>query len=277
MKPFTVNEALSKATKQLSHLELPRFEAEVLLGATLNQSRAFLMSHTSFLLSEAEEVSFLSLIEKRKSGYPAAYLIGKKGFWTLDFKVTESTLIPRPETELLVELALGYLQGKKKPKILDLGTGSGAIALSLANDIKQAEVYATDYSFAALQVAQENARINNIHNVFFICADWLSAMSAKFDLIISNPPYIAEKDPHLSSDIRFEPRAALVSGIDGLKDIRCIVLEAKKRLRAGGCLMIEHGFDQAESVSELLSEAGYHEVTTHYDIGGHERVTLGIA
>ncbi|MGN6313584.1 MAG: peptide chain release factor N(5)-glutamine methyltransferase, partial [Rhodanobacteraceae bacterium] len=217
-----------------------------------------------------------ALIARRARGEPIAYLIGSRGFHALELRVSPDVLIPRPETELLVELALARIPVDAECRVADLGTGSGAIALSIARERPRARVLATDASGAALAVARDNARRLNLTNVGFAQGDWCAALGdgCDFDLIVSNPPYIAEDDPHLrEGDLRFEPRAALASGADGLDAICAIVRDARAHLRGGGWLLLEHGFAQGAQVRALLQESGYREVFTERDLEGRERTT----
>ncbi|MEG3049313.1 MAG: peptide chain release factor N(5)-glutamine methyltransferase, partial [Thermomonas sp.] len=220
---------------------------------------------------------FQALIARREAGEPVAYLTGMQGFWTLDLEVSPATLIPRPETELLVELALARIPPGVASRIADLGTGSGAIALAIAKERLQATVIATDASTAALEVAGRNATRNGIANITFREGDWFAPLAGEtFHLIASNPPYIAEGDPHLDQgDLRFEPPTALSSGADGLDAIRCIVRDAPSHLVAGGWLLLEHGWGQGTAVRSLLIEAGFVDVETERDLEGRDRVSRG--
>ena len=274
-----------------------RIEVQMLLQQVLGVSRAYLLAHPEQILDEAQTATYHALLQRRLAGEPLAYLLGEREFFGLTFKVTPATLIPRPDTELLVELALQRIP--QRGRVLDLGTGSGAIALSIAHARPDAEVTAVDASQEALDVARENARrllvqhepahistgsmrtdsceVAVITNVRLLRSDWFSALAAeRFDLIVSNPPYIADGDAHLAQgDLRFEPRDALASGADGLDDIRRIVADAKEHLNAGGWLLFEHGYDQAERARELLDAAGYAEVFSARDLAGIERVSGG--
>ncbi|BBI98584.1 release factor glutamine methyltransferase [Ferrigenium kumadai] len=252
-----------------------RIEVQMLLQHVLGVSRAYLLAHPEQVLDEAQASAYRALLNRRMAGEPLAYILGEREFFGLDFRVTPATLIPRPDTELLVELALQRMpQGGR---VLDLGTGSGAIALSIAHSRPDAEVTAADFSNDALEVARDNALRLNIGNTHFAQSDWFSALAGEcFDLIVSNPPYIADADAHLEQgDLRFEPHTALASGADGLDDIRRIIADAKEHLTAGGWLMFEHGYDQAERVRGLLIEAGFAEVFSARDLAGIERVSGG--
>lgn len=252
-----------------------RIEVQCLLQALLQVNRAYLLTHPEQQLDSEQQARYATLFERRLSGEPVAYILGEREFYGLNFKVTPATLIPRPDTELLVELALALIP--QPGRVLDLGTGSGAIALSIAHARPNVEVTAVDASPDALEVAHDNARRLNIGNARFIQSDWFSALAGeRFDLIVSNPPYIAAADAHLGQgDVRFEPRAALASGADGLDDVRRIVADAKAYLNDGGWLLFEHGYDQAKQARTLLQQAGFNEVFSAHDLAGIERVTGG--
>lgn len=254
-----------------------RREAELLLEHALDVSRAWLFMHARDQLEAAAVQRYAALIERRRSGEPIAYILGRAGFWTLDLDVSPATLIPRPETELLVEAALEHLAPAGHARIADLGTGSGAIALALASERPQASVIATDASHDALRIAQANAQRLRLRNVAFRHGDWFAPLAGeRFDLIASNPPYIEERDPHLQrGDLRFEPAAALSSGADGLDALRHISTHAPAHLSAGGWLLLEHGFDQGTAVRQLLQDAGFVDVHTRQDLEARDRVTLG--
>lgn len=252
-----------------------RIEVQMLLQAVLQVSRAYLLAHPERELNEAELLAYRALLQRRLTGEPMAHILGEREFFGLNLKVTPATLIPRPETELLVELALERLpQGVC---MLDLGTGSGAIALAIAHVRPDVEVLAVDASLAALAVAQGNAQRLGQTNVAFLHSDWFSALAGRrFDLIVSNPPYIAAADEHLArGDVRFEPLSALVSGVDGLDDIRRIVVGACAHIHSEGWLLLEHSYDQAAAVRGLLQAAGYAEVFSMHDLAGIERVSGG--
>ena len=254
-------------------------EAALLLAHVLQRSRGWLFAHAGDAVAEADAMAYDTLLARRERGEPVAYLCGRRGFWTLDLAVTPDTLIPRPETELLVELALARLPPSGEARIADLGTGSGAIALALASERPRARVVATDASAAALEVARGNARRLGLGNVEFREGDWFGALpDARFDVVASNPPYIAEDDPHLArGDLRHEPPAALASGSDGLDAIRRIVADAPAHLSPGGWLLVEHGWTQGASVRGLMQAAGLSAVSTHRDLEDRDRITLGRA
>lgn len=270
----TVADALRAAATRID-----RIDAELLLLHVVERERIWLFTHDGEVLDDANAAAFDALIARREAGEPVAYLIGTRGFWTLDLTVTPDTLIPRPETERLVELALERIPLNTAARIVDLGTGSGAIALAIARERPHSRVIATDASEAALAVAKLNAVSNGIGNVEFRRGSWYAPLHAgveKFDLIVSNPPYIAISDPHLGQgDLRFEPRSALVSGIDGLKDLVPIVNGAASHLVHGGHLLVEHGWEQGEVLGRLFRGAGFHNVLTFKDLLGHDRVTSG--
>jgi release factor glutamine methyltransferase len=275
-----------------------RIEVQGLLQAVLQVNRAWLLAHPEQLLSAAQHAQFTVLFERRLNGEPLAYLLGEREFYGLVFKVSPATLIPRPETELLVELALqrilqplpaspthpgpplsGREQGRSKNafRVLDLGTGSGAIALSIAHARPDIEVVAVDASAAALEVAQLNAQRLKLDNVRLLQSDWFDALQdQRFDIIVSNPPYVAADDAHLKQgDLRFEPRTALASGADGLEDIRHICAKAKAHLNPEGWLLLEHGYNQATQVRALLQQSGFEEIFSARDLSGIERVSGG--
>jgi release factor glutamine methyltransferase len=255
-----------------------RIEIQSLLQAVLQVDRSYLLAHSEQSLNADQYARYMTLLERRQVGEPIAYLLGEREFYGLTFKVSPATLIPRPETELLVELALQRIPQNGPFRVLDLGTGSGAIALSIAHARPNASVAAVDASQDALDVARENATRLSIANMSLMRSDWFSALSGeRFDLIVANPPYIAAGDPHLShGDLRFEPRNALVSGTDGLDDIRHISSQAKPQLNPGGWLLFEHGYNQAEQVRLLLTQAGFAGVFSARDLSGVERVSGGI-
>ncbi len=254
-----------------------RIEVQCLLQAVLQANRAYLLTHPERLLSDEQRARFTALFERRLSGEPIAYLLGEREFYGLTFKVSPATLIPRPETELLVERALQRIPQQGTCRVLDLGTGSGAIALCIAHARPNAEVVAVDASAAALKVAQFNAQRLNLGNVRLLHSDWFGALQdERFDIIVSNPPYIAADDAHLTQgDVRFEPPSALVSGADGLDDIRRICAQAKAHLNVNGWLLFEHGYGQAAQVRALLQQSGFTGIFSARDLSGIERVSGG--
>ena len=254
-----------------------RIEVHMLLQAVLQVPRAWLLAHPEHVMSADDEKAYQTLLARRLAGEPMAHILGEREFYGLNLKVTPATLIPRPDTESLVEQALQRLPSGNGVRVLDLGTGAGAVALAIAYGRPQAEVVAVDASAAALAVAQENAQRLALANVRCLLSDWFAGVpDTAFDLIVSNPPYIPDADPHLTQgDLRFEPRSALASGADGLADIRRIVAQAGAYLKPGGWLLLEHGYDQALAVRGLLQAAGFAEVFSARDLGGIERVSGG--
>jgi len=245
-----------------------RRDRELLLAHVLGQNRAFLYAHPEAMVCN-ERIE--SLLGRRERGEPIEYLTGTKEFWSLALEVTPAVLIPRPETELVVELARACVS--EGQRVLDVGTGSGAIALAIASERPRCRVTASDTSIAALEVARRNAERLSI-DVRFVESDWFAAIDGEFDVIVSNPPYIAMDDPHLSV-LAYEPREALVSGRDGLVALRRVISGAPAHLETSGALIVEHGNTQCIAVRELFERAGFAGVATHRDLAGHERVTLG--
>lgn len=254
-----------------------RMEAYLLLQYALQVDRAWLITHADDTLSPGQHADFQALLQRRINGEPIAHILGTREFFGLPLKVTPDTLIPRPDTETLVEQALAVIPQQSTYQVLDLGTGTGAIALAIAKNRPLAHVTALDFSESALAVACENAGNLAIHNVTFLHNHWFSALSnQRFDVIVSNPPYIAENDPHLSQgDVRFEPESALTSGVDGLDDIRHIIKQAPQHLNPNGWLLLEHGYDQAHAVAELMEQARFKDIGHGLDLAGIQRVTFG--
>jgi len=272
----SIKEALDLAVIRFKNCDQARLEAEVLLAHVLDKPRSHLHAWPEAGLSKEHTVRFEKLIAQRAEGQPIAYLTGRREFWSLDLEVTTDTLIPRPETELLVEKALALLPAQEKLKIADLGTGSGAIAIALAQERKPWDVCALDRSFRCTRVAQRNARRLGVLNISFVNASWCDALvDASFHAIVSNPPYVADQDPHLhEGDVRFEPVSALASGTDGLNDIRKLVADAPRILKTGGWILLEHGVDQAESVRNLLNTNDFINSETLRDMAGLERISF---
>ncbi|ENM5840098.1 peptide chain release factor N(5)-glutamine methyltransferase [Vibrio mimicus] len=275
----TIEAALKAAIEQLqqSGSDSPALDAAVLLCHVLAKPRSYLLTWPDKTLEESALVSLNALLARRMAGEPVAYILGEREFWSLPLKVSPSTLIPRPDTERLVELALekaALIEGE----LLDLGTGTGAIALALASELPLRRVTGIDLRPEAAELAQENATRLSILNTQFLQGSWFSPLAdgTKFALIVSNPPYIEENDPHLNQgDVRFEPKSALVAEENGLADIRYISTHAPRFLLEGGWLLFEHGYDQGEAVRTILRELGYQSVTTEQDYAGNDRVTLG--
>jgi release factor glutamine methyltransferase len=267
-------ELLRSAAARLAGDEA-RAEAERLVAHALGCSRTWLYAHADAIVAAADVARCEAFVAARLAGRPVAYILGRQGFWTLDLRITPEVLIPRPETERLVELALARLAPGASADVADLGTGSGAVALAIARERPGVRVLATDTSAAALEVARANAVACGLGTIAFAEGNWCAALGdRRFDLIVSNPPYIAAGDAHLErGDLRFEPRLALASGDDGLDAIRTIVRDVPRHLLPGGRLLLEHGHDQGEAVRALLAQAGFDEIDTARDLAGHERVT----
>ena len=266
-------------TEAKSSLKGPdaRQEAELLMEAICGIGRSQQFSHPENELTEEQVQQFRAALQRCLSGEPLAYVTGRRGFWDMELRVTADVLIPRPDTECLVEQALERIPSDADWQIADLGTGSGAIAIALARERPLCELTATDTSASALAIAKENAKILGTENITFAAGSWMQPLqSGVYDMIISNPPYIRADDPHLEQgDLPAEPEHALISGTDGLDDIRQIITNSASYLRPGGWLLLEHGYDQAEEVVDLMQLAGYREVFTHKDYGGNDRVTGG--
>jgi len=272
-----VKDLLAEACRQLACKQGTRLEAEVLLSHSLDVNRAWLYANAEQEVAGQATSNFLQLIQRRRHGTPVAYLTGVQEFWSLNLKVTPDVLIPRPETELLVETALKRIPSNARWRIADLGTGSGAVALAIAFERPRCEVFASDISPPALSIAQQNADSLNLRQVHFLQGSWLSPLEGKFKGIVSNPPYVASQDPHLKQgDCRFEPDSALSPGSDAMTSIRYIAEAALPYLDTGGFLTFEHGCEQGEASRQLLVQLGYTEVETINDLAGLERVTTGI-
>ena len=273
MSGVNIGSVLVWANNELNNNSLSaKLDVDILLCKVLSCQTTYLHAWPEETLTVEQQQEFETLIARRKAGEPIAYLTEKRGFWTLDLAVTEATLIPRPDTETLVECVLDKLSAQNV--ILDLGTGSGAIACALADMRRDISVFAMDFSMAALQVAKQNSQTQNVG---LWRGSWSQALADNaIDIIVSNPPYIAADDPHLQQgDLKFEPQSALVSGVDGLDDLRQIVSDAPRCLKSGGWLMVEHGYDQAKAVSALFSDAGFSGVEGVKDMAGQDRVTYG--
>lgn len=263
-------------TADLPDSPTPRLDAELLLAAALGKPRSYLRTWPERELDDEQLTLFRANLVRRRQGEPVAYILGHQGFWSLDLEVAPHTLIPRPDTELLVETALELLPATPLT-VLDLGTGTGAIALALASERPAWRVTGVDRIEDAVALAERNRQRLQLGNARFVHSHWFSALSGqRYGLILSNPPYIRADDQHLErGDVRFEPSSALVAGNDGLDDIRAIIQAAPDHLLSGGWLLLEHGFDQAVDVRRLLAEGGFVEVESRRDLGGHERISLG--
>lgn len=271
---------IARALQEAASLGVDRLDAQLLLAEVLGlgerEARAWLRAHDTDRIDETQHQRYQALLQRRRTGEPVAYLLGRKEFHGLMLQVGPEVLVPRPDTELLVDWALEILQGRAAPRVLDLGTGSGAIAVALAHARPDALVSAVDVSAQALHVALSNAARLGVH-LRGLQGSWWQALpegEAPFDLVVSNPPYIAEGDPHLA-DLSHEPLLALTSGPDGLDALRTIIAGAAGHLRAGAWLLLEHGHDQAEAVQALLTQAGFEAVSSRCDLAGHRRCTGG--
>jgi len=268
----TIGEALRQAGVSLGGTE-----ARALMRCALRRDAAYLIAHAGKALDSRQQQAYEALVRRRADGEPLAYLTGEREFYSLPFRVTPAVLIPRPETELLVELALQRIPAGRDCRVLELATGSGCVAVAIAMQRPRARVLATELAPEALALARENAARHRAGNIEFVASDWFEALgAARFEVIVANPPYVAEGDPHLAQgDLRHEPRAALVAGADGLECIRTIVAGAGAHLAPGGWLLFEHSHDQAPRCRALLVAAGFGQVLTERDLAGIERVSGG--
>ena len=279
--PITIQQSLEQAKETLSIANpdsSASLDAELLLARVLDKNRSYLFAFGEIELTATQSSQFNSAINEAKTGKPIAYIIGSKGFWDLDLFVNEHVLIPRPDTEVLVESIIDIYNSRYKQvsalNILDLGTGSGAIALALKSALPRSQIYALDYNYKALDVCQKNKRLNQLE-ISLINGSWLDAIQTKsFDIIVSNPPYIDENDRHLSQ-LSYEPLSALVAEDNGLADYKYICSQALRVLKSQGLLAFEHGFEQAQSVSQIMKLNHFTEIISLKDYGGNDRVTLG--
>ncbi len=276
---LSINGALTSAILRLKEAgsESPSADANALICHVLQKNRTYLLTWPEKILTPEQSEAFEAALLRRLTGEPVAYIVGEREFWSLPLKVSPSTLIPRPDTERLVEVALDKTLNQKG-KILDLGTGTGAIALALASELPQRDVVGIDLRPEAQQLATENAKRLHIENAHFLHGSWFEPLEAgtKFALIVSNPPYIEEDDPHLGQgDVRFEPLSALVAADKGLADIKHIADLARHYLEDRGCLAFEHGYNQGQAVRDILTALGYTQVATEKDYGDNDRVTFG--
>ncbi len=274
---LNIKELLAQACLALRNSPSPEADAEYLLSYILKQSRSFLRIYADKTVSMEDESQLNNLLSARKCGKPIAYLTHRQGFWKYDFAVNEATLIPRPETEVLIEIALSLLDPHRQARILDLGTGSGVIGITLALVSSQWEVTATDISSKTLEVASENAKQLGAKNITFIESDWFAAVPpGSYDLIVSNPPYLAESDP-IEGDLSFEPVSALKSGPTGLYALQTLIENAQAFMRPSSALLLEHGYNQEDAVHRLMKQNNFHTIQTFKDLGGWPRASLGFA
>ena len=274
---LTIGALLAEGAAHLgaSGADAPALDAELLLAHAVGTRRARLKSHPEQIPDDAARLRYAELIDRRARGEPLAYIVGYKDFWTLRLAVTPAVLVPRPETELLVERALALQSESAAARVLDLGTGSGAIALALASERPHWQMTATDVSQDALEVARANAASHTLTHVELLQGDWFSPVGTRrFDLVVSNPPYIGADEPELAAPaLGYEPRGALSPGADALASLRAIVQAAPPHLEHGGWLLLEHGTAQADAVARELVVRGFRHVRSHRDLAGHERMT----
>ena len=277
----SISEHLRAAVVQLAKYDTAQLDAEVLLADLLQKNRAYLYTWPEKLLNTAQKTDFWARVERRVQGEPIAHILGQKEFWSLPLYVNDSTLIPRPDTEILVEKTLALMPIEAPCHLLDLGTGTGAVALALASECPQWQILALDKAFGAVQLAQKNQHKLALTNVSIQQSDWFSRLahddiSHQFDAIVANPPYIDAQDPLLQQgDVRFEPRGALIAEQQGLADLAYIIAQAPDYLKAGAYLLLEHGYQQADAVVALLEQRGFNGCFTEYDLAGHPRVSGG--
>lgn len=275
---LTIKQVLKSASITLAdYSDTAKLDAQVILAHVLGKDLTFLITWSDKVLSSQENQTFEALFQRRLNGEPVAYVVGHKEFWSLPLAVAPSTLIPRPDTETLVELVLEQHQTPNLD-VLDLGTGTGAIALALAKENPTWKVTAVDYNDEAVKLAQGNAKRLEIHNVTVLQSDWFNSLpKQQFNVIVSNPPYIDEHDEHLAlGDVRFEPKSALVASENGLADIRHIIDLGRTYLTKQGTMYIEHGYKQGQAVRQIFDEMGYSQVQTEQDLGGNERITFAL-
>ena len=273
----TVAELLQKAEQSINCSASSRLDAEILLCDVMQFSRSKIYSHPEKIVADDKTVLFQSLIKQRQQGHPIAYLTGKKEFWSLELAINRDTLIPRPETELLVEIALQKIPKGEKLDVLELGTGSGAIAIAIASERPYCNLVAIDINANALAIAKKNTETHQLKNIQFYLSNWYQNIPSQyFDLIVGNPPYIKQGDEHLTQgDVRFESKLALVAGTDGMQAINMILENAKTYLAGKACLLIEHGYDQKTLVQGAFKKHNFKQIKTFQDLSGHDRITLG--
>jgi release factor glutamine methyltransferase len=275
---FSIEHIIRQFSQQLAvNSETAKLDVELLLARSLGKDRTYLFTWSDKSVTEKEELTFKELFARRLKGEPIAYILGRQAFWDLELKTAEHTLIPRADTETLIEWAIELAVAlPKQAKVIDLGTGTGAIALSLAYECKHWDVQGVDLIPQAVELAQHNAMLNQLEHVRFFQSSWFDRVEGQFDLIVSNPPYIDPDDAHLTQgDVRFEPKSALVADNNGLADLEWIAEQSREYLLKGGWLLMEHGFDQQEAVQHLLIKLGYQQVATRLDLAGNPRITGG--
>lgn len=280
---MNIKQALQQAQQRLNRARLNNsslgaaVDAQVLLTSILQCNTAHLAAWPEKNLSKEQESRFQTLVKQRKEGQPVAYLVGQREFWSLEFSVNNSTLIPRPETETLVDYILTTFSSDTNIKLLDMGTGTGAIAISIASERPGWLIVASDISQSALKLARQNSNRHHTDHITFKKSNWFENLTAdKFNIIVSNPPYIACDDPHLrQGDVRFEPHSALISGPTGMDDIEHLCAQAKNHLINNGCLIIEHGYNQKKQVADCFAKNGFTEIFQQQDLSGQPRMTTG--
>lgn len=275
---LTIAAAMAKRQQLRGISDTPDLDLALLLCHCIAKPRSYLYSWSERELDASQEQQFLALLDRRIAGEPIAHILGERDFWSLRLAVSPLTLIPRPDTECLVERAIDMLDGQRAPRVLDLGTGTGAIALAIASERADAVVLATDFSAEVLTLAEQNRNTLKLNHVQLMCSHWFESIPAqRFQLIVSNPPYIDPQDPHLiEGDVRFEPKSALVAEDGGMADLQRIISAAPDYLESGGKLLLEHGYNQAELVRECLRERGFVDVGSQVDYGGNERISWGM-
>lgn len=275
---FTIQQAISQGREHLSTVaDNPQNEALLLLEHISEQRKEYLIAHSDELLNDTIEQQYLNALQRRQSGEPLAYITQTKEFWSLELNIEPGILIPRPDTELLIETTLAITKQKQSLNILDLGTGSGCIALALAKELPQSNIVACDNSQTCINVAEKNADKLKLNNVSFILSDWFNEISkTNFDIIVSNPPYISPQDPNIEHEVKtFEPASALFADNNGYADLYTIIQQAKIYLNPGGTLIVEHGFQQAKEIRSHLKKHHFQKIKSHKDLQQHERVTQG--
>jgi release factor glutamine methyltransferase len=281
MQTISVADCLKKSSQLIDISDSPRLDIEIFLAHILQKDRTYLFTWPEKELTEEQTDQFNQFFSRRLTGEPVAHVIGQREFWSLPLMVNKSTLIPRPDTELLVEAVLGLFaedDGNQLRRVLDLGTGTGAIVLALANEKKSWRCIGVDKEIAAVELAEKNRTYLKLDNVKILQSDWFAALAVEesFDVIVSNPPYIDPNDEHLmQGDVRFEPLSALVAGKNGLADLELIISQAPQYLASTGWLLVEHGHDQGSAVRDLFAENHFDDINTFRDFGRNERVTIG--